>query len=274
MGSQHYLLSSYHSPLPPTPSLLAIIGPKIPFEKPQSVQLWSFLNAGGTVLLADDYGTGNTLLEGLNVSARFAGQPLADLYFYSKSPSFPVISQFTADPITRNLTTIIMDHASYLNVSNPVTVKVLAISSPFSFIDESNNGTLSPAEKTQSYPVIATTHIGRGILVLVANSYIFTNEMISQLNNRILFSNILRLGNGTLGFDVVHPEKAPLTNTRIMFRNELDIFVVTLHSAIFQLALTIALAAVFCTALILNRNTAKQRRRLRAPQSSLHTNRA
>ena len=272
MAQRGYILNSYSNPLAPVPSLVAIIGPRIPFDKSESARLTYFLEAGGTVLLADDYGAGNTLLENLNVSVRFTGEPLADLYFYSKSPSFPIISHFALDPITRNLTTMIFDHPTYLSILNPSSVTVLALSSPFSFVDLFNNGTLPPTEKTQSYPMIASVPIGKGLLVLVADSYAFTNEMIGILDNRVLFGNLLGTANGTASFDVVHLKKAALTDYRIAFRNELDSWVAVLHSIFAQLALTATLVVVFSALFIRERIVERRHASYSSTESSLHMN--
>jgi hypothetical protein len=252
------MLDSYSTTLPSAPSLISIVGPRIPFERGESIQLVNFLEAGGIVLLSDDYGTGNSLLENLNVSARFSGRPLADLYFYSKSTSFPIISHFTSNQITMNLTTIVMDHPTFLDILD-TTVTVLAVSSPFSFIDVLNNGTLEPTEKAQPYPVIASTRVGKGLLVLVANSYAFTNEMIGLADNRVLFNNLLRASNERTAFDVAHLKKALLTDYRVAFRNEFDASLAVLHATIMQLALTATLIAVFSVIYVRERTTERHR---------------
>ena len=56
------LLFSYDRQLPNTTSLLAIIGPSTEFTRDESFKIGRFLESGGVVLLADDFGTGNNLL--------------------------------------------------------------------------------------------------------------------------------------------------------------------------------------------------------------------
>lgn len=272
MPTRRSILLSYSNPLPIAPSLITIIGPKIPFNKPEGMEVSSFLKAGGTVVVADDYGTGNTLLDNLNVSMRFSGKPIADLYFYSRSPSFPVISQFTSDTLTKNLTAILLDHPSYIEVADSATTKVLARSSPFSFIDQLNNGTLPPTENTTSYPIIVTGQIGKGLLVLVASSYVFTNEMINELNNRVLFSNLVEFANETATFDVVHLNRALLTAPRISFRNELDSSVTFLHSTLTQLTLAAVLVVVFSGIFVREKRVMTSDENSTPSQSTLHTN--
>jgi hypothetical protein len=258
--------------LPVALSLIVIDGPSIAFSRTEAGQLASFMEAGGTVVLADDYGTGNVLLANLNTSVRFAGVPIGDLYFYSKLPTFPIVSHFTTTTLTENVSTVIMDHPTYLNGVNSPNVNVLATSSPFSFIDSLNNGTLPLNEKTESYPVIASIQFSRGQLILIANSYAFANEMIALSDNRMLFSNLLGTSNGRVAFDVAHLKTAPLTNYRITFRNDFNAWVSALHSTVTQLAVTTTLIAGF--SIFYTRERTKQKRRLResSTQSTLHSN--
>ena len=217
------LLVSYRIPLPNQPFLLVIIGPSTIFTKDEIAEIRSFLEAGGTVLLADDFGTGNTLLKGLNVSAQFSGKTLADLYYYSKAPRFPLISVFSPSPITANVTTLVLNRPSYIDITNSSRVTKLASSSPFSFVDLNGNGRPSPNETINSYPVMAETEIGRGWLILVSDPSMFVNEMIDLYDNMQLFRNLLKMGGDSLMFDVVHLEKAPLTDSRIVLKDNINL---------------------------------------------------
>lgn len=273
MAPRAQLLYSYATSLANATALIAIIGPRIPFVSSETAELRSFLEGGGTVLLADDIGTGNGLLQSLNVSARFSGQAIADLYFYSRTPSFPLISDFVADPLNNNITALIMDHPTYIEILNPGLVKVVALSSLFSFIDLYNNGTLPRNETTQAYPVIATTHIGGGLLVLVANANIFANELINLFNNQAFFRNLLRIATGTTAFDLAHLKSAPLTYPRITFRKEFDSSLTVLYSTLVQGLMTAGLILVFASVFV----TMSRSRRTRGypdEESTLHIDRA
>ena len=265
------LLYSYETPLPNATSLITIIGPRIPFESSETAELRSFMENGGTVLLADDFGTGNGLLQGLNVSARFSGQAIADLYFYSRTPSFPLVSDFVPDPLNRNITALIMDHPTYIEILNSSLVKAIALSSPFSFIDLHNNGTLSPNENTQAYPVIATARIGAGLLVMVANANMFDNELVGLFNNQLFFRNLLRIGSGTTLFDLAHLPSAPLTKPRITFRKEFDASLTVLQSTLVQGLVAAGLVLVFA-GVYLAINRSRITRGYPAEESTLHTN--
>jgi hypothetical protein len=221
------LLPSYSQELPRN-STLVIMGPSLPFSASDAKIVRDYLQRNATVLLTDDFGSGNSLLEALNVSARFDGKPLADLYAYSKNPTFPLVSDFSNSPLSDNVSVVILDHSSFLDIHDPSQVTVLATSSPFSFIDIQGNGRPALNESVQSYPVMAYTRIGAGSLVIIADASIFINDMIGLYDNARLFSNIVHIAGGTVLFDVAHLANAPLTSMRVSTKNLLDELV---HSA-------------------------------------------
>jgi hypothetical protein len=208
------IVSSYTGIEIKPPAVLAIIGPGLKFSQQDVIRIRSFMDGGGVVLLADGFGTGNSLLQWLNMSVRISGEPLADLVYYSKNPDFPIVSDFSPNPLTSNITALVFNHPSYLEIGNSTAVTPLAFSSPFSFVDA--NGTASPVrnETIESYPVIASSRIGGGLLVIVSDAGFLTNEMIDLYGNMRLFENALHLGNGSLLVDEAHLRKAPFTDAR------------------------------------------------------------
>jgi hypothetical protein len=237
------LVMSYDKPLPNGSSLLAIIGPSLNFSRSDSSRISSFLEGGGTVLLADDFGTGNTLLEAVNASVRLSGKPFLDLYYYSKNASFPLVSDFSPGSLTANITTILLNRPSNVLIGNSSQVTILASSSPFSFTGRSGDNRPSPNNPLTSYPVIVETKIGRGLLVLISDPDLFTNEMIVLYDNMKLFQNLLVMGHGSLFFDVAHLATAPLTNLRASLRDQLRDILIFLRESLY-VPLLIALALV------------------------------
>lgn len=216
------LLASYDKPLPNATSLLAIIGPSTDFTRDESFKIGRFLDGGGIVLLADHFGTGNSLLEALNESALFSKKPLADLYYYSKNPSFPVVTHFYPSPVTSNLTAIVLDHPSFIEMGNSSSATAIGWSSPFSFIDSGGQGKPSANETVRSYLVMAIAKIGKGTLLLVADPSMFINDVIGVYDNMRLFQNVVKMGDGSVIFDTAHLANAPLTNWRIMLKDGFD----------------------------------------------------
>lgn len=211
---------SYSETLPEQ-RVLVIVGPSLEFSQKEGSHVRTFLESGGTVLLADDIGTGNSLLETLGVPARFSGESIADLLYYSKRPDFPLIMNFSSSPVTDNVTAVLTNRPTYLEVENYSMVNVIASSSSFSFVV--HGGPQPGANETlQSYPVLAIVRIKQGLLVLVSDPSVFVNEMIGLFDNMKLFENILRMSGGSIVFDVGHIARAPLTDLRTQFRSGID----------------------------------------------------
>jgi hypothetical protein len=236
------LLFSYNEVLP-TNSVLAIVGPSRPFSESDSAFIRRYLEGNGTVLLADDFGTGNSLLKNLNVSVRFAGKPLADMYYYSRSPSFPLVSEFPDSRFADNVSIIILDHPSYLEINNSSQVTTIASSSPFSFIDVQGNERPAPNESIASYAVMAYVHVGNGSLILVSDSNMFINEMIGIYDNMKFWANVMRMGE-SLVFDVDHLANAPLSNARIILTNVINEFANFVRGNVYVQTLLVALVVI------------------------------
>lgn len=221
MSSNVTILSSYGN-IPPN-SLLAIIGPGLEFSKQDALIIHDFTKNGGIVLLADDFGTGNSLLELLNIPVRFAGEPLSDMVFFSKNPTFPIIYDFVADPLTANVTAVVLNRPSYLEVRNTTDVSVIATSSHFSFVDQSGRGAPAGNVTIDSYPVMASVPIGEGYIVLVSDASMFMNEMIDLFDNMRFLENAITAGGGSLVWDLAHLSRSPLTDWRIDLRTSVDL---------------------------------------------------
>jgi len=216
------LLLSYDRPLPTELSLLAIIGPSVEFSRRESSNIRSFLKYGGTVLLADDFGTGNSLLEALEVPAKFSKKPLADLLYYEKEPSFPLIIDFAQSQVTVNVSAIVLNHPTYIEIRDSNFVARLALSSMFSFIDLNRDNRPEPNATIDSYPVLASASIGEGLLVLVSDPSMFMNEMIDLNDNMQLFRNLLEMGHDSLFLEVAHLGKTPLTDERMYLKDMIN----------------------------------------------------
>jgi len=258
------LLSSYSKLSPNSSSLLAIIGPNIQLSDEESSNVRSFLEAGGTVLVADDFGTGNSLLQRLEIGARFSGKPLADLYYYDKDPGFPIIRGFSPSSLTENVSVIILNRPSFLEIDNSSQVTRLASSSPFSFIDLSGENRPLANETIDSYPVMAAAKIGRGTLILISDPSMFVNDMIDLNDNMQLFRNMLRIGHSSLFFDVAHLSRAPLTDWRIRLKGALDsvrVFLFSSENHIYVQSIVVAFALGLVFSLEFIRRRRRQWRR-------------
>ena len=185
---------------------LVILGPKQRFTESESEYVHNFMKKGGVVVLSDDFGQANTLLNDLNTSSRFIGDPVLDLSF-EKKPDFGVAFNVRDSEITQNVSFVLLNKptgivpdknsTSYLNTSEA------------SWVDRNNNGIHDPDESRRHIPLLTMENYGDGKLILVSDPSIFINSMRDQLDNKVLTNNILNYtsaGRENVVFDESHRE--------------------------------------------------------------------
>jgi hypothetical protein len=133
---------------------LMVIGPFSDFSPAQSAQVRAFVNNGGSLVVAEDFGSANTLLRGLKLNTRFTQSLLKDPLFNSKNPDFPIAPRV----YVKNVSAVALDYATTLIV-NDAGAQVLAWSSSFSYLatgqtDQPSNSPTGP------FPVIAQIPYG------------------------------------------------------------------------------------------------------------------
>jgi hypothetical protein len=161
----------------PSNTTLFIIGPSSEFDVEEIRSIKIYLLQGGRLVLADDFGTGNQLLNGLELNARFDGGLLEDPLFRERNSLLPVVkTEYGRDPIVLNYAT------GLLGVEDNL---VRAWSSPFSFLinDDASKG-------ISAHPIIAEIALGAGKIILVSDSSIFINSMISMGGNNAIIKSL------------------------------------------------------------------------------------
>jgi hypothetical protein len=181
-------------------------------------QLNRFVSRGGNLILADDYGYGNQVLEHLGLKARFTRQTLLDPLSNYKTRQFPKIIHLANSPLTSNSERLVFNHATSL--ANVATASTLALSSSFSFLDLNGNGTWQDDEPTGPLPVISHHGLGSGQVILVSDPSLFINSMEAREDNDSFMQNIastttsLYLDQSHLPLSELHQTKNLLTQTR------------------------------------------------------------
>ncbi|WP_430515252.1 DUF4350 domain-containing protein [Pyrococcus woesei] len=149
---------------------LIILGPDLSYSSQEIEEIKEFLENGGILILIDDFGTGNEILEGLNLSVRFAKTQPIDV-FYSKNYNFPVVVRIN-DENLENVEMIILNVPSVITWSNGsiVTSKITMLGRSF-----------------RQYSIMATLDYGKGKIVLFSDPSVFTNEMF-KYNSKFIES--------------------------------------------------------------------------------------
>lgn len=140
-----------------------------------------FVENGGLLISADDFGSGNNLLNNLTTNIAFSNLLMLDDVNYRENITFPVVTT----TIT-NVSNITLNYPTSLIV-NDTSVKILARSSKFTWLTKGDMGRGSGG----SYPFIASTSSGKGTIIAIADPSIFINSMLPITDNRLLLGKLV-----------------------------------------------------------------------------------
>lgn len=141
-------------------------------------ELLKFLAAGGTVVIADDHGTSQELLDALGISRR-PGSDILPTYRLNKNPNLPLaVPDAQQSELGVGVTYLVTNHPSYFRSRLPAS---------FHF-----------GRKDQQLVVEGTYRTGR--FIAIADPSIFLNNMMQYPGNHRFARNLLTdLANGTKG---------------------------------------------------------------------------
>jgi hypothetical protein len=191
--------------LVPETDAVVIIGPTKTFTATEGTIVGEFVRGGGNLLLADDFGTGNSLLASMGATSRFTNLLAMDLAF-EKQPEFSVCFDFAPDPLTANVTTILLNYPSSLSV-NSSTTQTIARTSVASWLDTNGDRRRELGEPNGPLPVLARERLGLGDIILLSDPSVLINGMSKNLNNSIFSTNLLdavSAGRSSVYFDESH----------------------------------------------------------------------
>lgn len=199
-----------------TPAILLEIGPSRQFTRADADSIRAFLARGGLLLVADNSGSGNELLEPLGLSVRFDGRLLADSLFYRKQTVFPVSVDLSSSEYSTGVNELVLNYATILNVTDRAEVTVLASSSPFSFLDLDHDGLKDHGEPSGPFPILCELRMGQGSIILFTSPGSLANGLIYEGDNSVLMGNIIQhvsqpTGAAALLLDETHLESSPFT---------------------------------------------------------------
>jgi len=205
------LTSLFELPSSPQGATLILI-PYLDFTPAELEELNSFVTRGGTLVLADDYGFGNQVLEYLGLKSRFSGQAIFDPLFNYKNKWFPRISHLISNSVTSNTESLVFNHATCL--IDVETKNVLAQSSSFSFLDLNGNEEWDEDEPTGPLPVISYHNLDSGQIILISDPSIFINSMETMESNYNFIQNIVSSTTSRLLIDQSHLPPSNLHQTK------------------------------------------------------------
>ncbi len=173
----------------PRTGALIILGPTKEFTDAEGKLVGDFVRDGGRLVLADDFGTGNSLLSKMGAGSRFSGQLVMDLAF-EKQPEFSVVFDIAPDPLMTNISTLLFNHPSSVTV-NTSTTAVIARSSVASWRDVNGNRLQDPGEPMGPFPLVARERLGLGTILLLSDPSVLINGMMEYMDNDAFAENLV-----------------------------------------------------------------------------------
>jgi len=251
--------------------ILLIVAPSRSFSREEASSIGDSVRKGGLLVITDNFGSSNELVDLLGLPVKFDNRLLVDLLFYRKQPVFPVISDFTESEFSMGLNELVLDYATILNVTATSEVKVLASSSAFSFLDLDRDGKKSPQEPSGPFPILAELQLGEGKVLLFTSPASLANELIDEGNNSALVENIVKYRSrpehrSVFLYDETHLEPSPFMAAKLMARQLVTLILEGGMQLPVKLELT-ALAIVLLAARYVYRKPSKTAKKIVLPQA-------
>ena len=170
-------------------TVLFIIGSSGAYNSQEISVISSYLKGAGTVILADDFGSGNSILKGLGVESRFSDHLVVDPLFRGKS-SLLAKTVDTVGPLA-DIESLMFNYPTSLQV-NDFAGEIVASSSSFSFFDDNLNGKREESEDEGPFPMIVRIPYGKGEIYLISDSSLFINSMLDEAENGEFLQTIIQ----------------------------------------------------------------------------------
>ena len=181
--------TSQYDSAQPGETIAVILSPEAPYTPRQISSIKRFLDAGGTLLLAEDFGPhSNPLLTELGVTARFDGRLLRDARNHHRSSALPIARNVSNHPRVRGVEEITLNYGTAVI---PNDGRILVTTSEFGYVDANSNGQLDDDESLNPFPVLVTERVGNGQILLLGDPSVLINVMLDRPGNRALLVALL-----------------------------------------------------------------------------------
>lgn len=185
-----------------------LLSPDRQFGATDIARVDRFLDRGGTLVVAGDFGTEtNQVLSELGVGSRIDGRLVRDERFYYRNPALPVAGNVSG-PLANHTESLTLNYGTVVNASANATV--LIQTSGFAYLDENGNAQLDDTETLRAHPVVVKESVGDGTVLVVSDPSVFINAMLDRDGNRAFATHLVAQHENVL-LDYSHTADLPLS---------------------------------------------------------------
>lgn len=164
-------------------TVAVVLAPQEPYTDAETARLRTFIENGGTLVVAEDFGEpGSALLADLGTSMRVTGASLRDERYYYQGPALPEARNTSAELEQAGVESITLNHPSTLR-AGAGEAEVLVLSSEYAYVDQNRNEELDENETLTAQPIVARESIGAGQVIAVSDPSLFLNAMLERQDN-------------------------------------------------------------------------------------------
>jgi hypothetical protein len=196
------------------PERVLLTIPYLQYNDNDLQKITGFVQGGGTLLVLDDYGYGNQILEGLGLDMRFDGKPMLDPYLCYRNQKLPIITDLAPYMQDSGIKSLILNHATALNVSG--SGQILARSSDSAYIDRNENSFRDAGEPQGPFVIAAKAALGQGTVIAVADPSLLINSMEDRADNEAFIDELISVAgeNPKIYVDTAHLPKETLDHAK------------------------------------------------------------
>lgn len=197
---------SAYADVAPNGTVAVVLAPGSAYGPGEAAAVRSFLEAGGTLLVADDVaGPANDLLSDVGASARLDGRRLRDDQHHYRGPALPVAGDVADHAYTRDVDALTLNHGTAVV---PRGARPVANTSELAYLDADGDGAIGDGEPIGPFPVATVEPVGDGRVVVVGDPSALINAMLDRPGNRAFAAALFSAHERAL-LDVSHAGALP-----------------------------------------------------------------
>ena len=168
-----------------TNATLLILAPDRGVNAAEGALYRDFVARGNTLLLADDFGDGNTLLEAIGSTIRIRPGTLSSIDRAYTDPALAEVFLVKNTSLLPTGSSLVLNRAATLQGGQP-----LLASTVFSWVEDTQNRNLTDGKVLDKHTVMAEEKIVKGTVYVLSDPSVFINGMSGP--NRLFRENITR----------------------------------------------------------------------------------